>query len=122
MASNYAAAMIALLCGALVIFLPLFFRKSNMGQAIVIRIGLLSVTFFSLFIIYFLVDQILSMFWDKTLPYTKDIATAFVIYFGFYLFSFSFYPKLVTKLLERWDFRLAALGIAMVVLGIGFLV
>lgn len=122
MASNYTAAMIALFCGTLAIFLPLFFRKSDKGQAIVIRIGLVSVMFFSLFVIYFLVDQILHMFWDKTLPYTKDIPTAFVVYFGLYLFSVSFHPKLVSKLLERWDFRLAALGLAIVALGIGFLV
>jgi hypothetical protein len=121
MTSSNVVALIALLFGALVIVLSLLFRQSTRGQTIIIRIGYVSVAFFSLFVIYFFIDQISSMLWSSPLPLTKDIATAFVIYFGLLFCAFSFYPKFVSALLERWDFRLAALGLGMVALGMGFL-
>jgi len=117
--STRISVLISLILGLVVISLSWSYRNSDFGMRLVSLVGSISVLLFFLFLIYSFIAIILSI-WKRELP-IKGISAAFVIYFGLLIWATSFQPLLVEKLSENWDFRLAALGLAISVLGLSFI-
>ena len=108
--------MIALLLGAVAIALSAWSRDLNSPETIMSWLGLISVAVFLLFVLYFIVSLFLSLF-KIQLP-LAGIPSASVVYLGLLLFAFSFHPNIMTELLKLWNVGLAALGLALLSLGI----
>ncbi|MBA7643341.1 hypothetical protein ES703_51066 [subsurface metagenome] len=108
--------MIGLLLGAIAIALSAWARDLNNPETIMSWLGLISVAVFLLFVLYFIVSSFLSLF-KIELP-LAGIPSAFVVYLGLLFFAFSFHPNIMTELLKLWNVGLAALGLALLSLGI----
>ena len=108
--------MIGLLLGAIAIALSAWARDLNSPETIMSWLGLISVAVFLLFVLYFIVSLFLSLF-KIQLP-LAGIPSASVVYLGLLLFAFSFHPNIMTELLKLWNVGLAALGLALLSLGI----
>ena len=108
--------MIALLLGAVAIALSVWSKHPSSPEGTMSWLGLISVAVFLLFVLYFFITLVSSLL-KKQLP-LAGIPSASVVYLGLLLFAFSFHPNIMTELLKLWNVGLAALGLALLSLGI----
>jgi hypothetical protein len=71
-------------------------------------------------VLYFAIAQFVSLICKKDIL-VKGIASAYLIYIGIFAIALSSYPDVTNKMLEKWDFRFAAFGIALVSFAIALL-
>jgi hypothetical protein len=105
--------------GVIVFAVAMCAKGKPYADLALIAIGILTAFLFIVFFFYFFIAQLISLICKKDIL-VKGITSANLIYIGIVAIAYSFYPDLISKILSAWDFRFAALGVALISVAIAF--